>query len=146
MVLFPRASFSASSNPVKTSPLLSLSLSAKSLPRVKVGDLAEKAMDFRLNWGLKGWNWVEGIEGLKERVGDKRVGIVVAMAVGFLRVRLETTDGIALCWNSKVNENFDRLQWKINLTHSPYLPFLVTFMETKLLVLINLFVEIVSLN
>lgn len=111
-----------------------------------MGDLAEKAMDFRLNWGLKGWNWVEGIEGLKERVGDKRVGIVVAMAVGFLRVRLETTDGIALCWNSKVNENFDRLQWKINLTHSPYLPFLVTFMETKLLVLINLFVEIVSLN
>jgi len=101
MVLFPRASFSASSNPFKTSPLLSLSLSAKTLPRGKVGVLAEKPMAFRLNWGLKRWNWVEGIEGLKERVGDKRVGIVVDMAVGFLRVRLETIEGVALCWNQR---------------------------------------------
>jgi len=101
MVLFPRASFSASSNPFKTSPLLALSFSAKILPREKVGDLTEKPMSFRLNWGLKGWNWVEGNAGLRESVGDKRVGIVVDMALGFLRVRLETIEGNPLCWNHR---------------------------------------------
>ncbi|WVZ02157.1 hypothetical protein V8G54_022963 [Vigna mungo] len=101
MVLFPRASFSASSNPVKTSPLLPLSFSAKILPRGKVGDLTEKPTSFRLTWVLKGWNWVEGNAGLKERVGDKRVGIVVDMAAGFLRVRLETIEVKALFWNQR---------------------------------------------
>lgn len=66
-----------------------------------MGDLTEKPRSFRLTWVLKGWNWVEGNAGLKERVGDKRVGTVVDMAVGFLRLRLETIEVKALCWNQR---------------------------------------------
>lgn len=48
-----------------------------------------------MNWGLKAWTFVvgggwrrRGSEGLKERMGDTRVGIVVDMAI-WVRLRLE---------------------------------------------------------